>query len=85
LLFLVVLHLILLHKKGGRNPYFVSDNINRSYNNLYPYFILKDFIGLFMFLVIFIYLIAWDPNLLGHSDNYIMANSLVTPEHIVPE
>lgn len=60
-------------------------NINRLNTNLYPYFIVKDFLGLVLFLMIYVYFIAFYPNYLGHSDNYIEANALVTPEHIVPE
>jgi len=51
----------------------------------YPYFFYKDFFGIFVFLLLFGYLVLEDANLLGHPDNYIKANSLVTPTHIVPE
>jgi ubiquinol-cytochrome c reductase cytochrome b subunit len=53
---------------------------------LYPQFIIKDFFGFFTiigFLVLFT--VYYYPNALGHPDNYIRADSLVTPKHIVPE
>ena len=82
---LVFFHFIFLHEKGSTNPYFLSSNVNRGYTSLYPYFILKDFLGLFIFFILYFILIAYAPNYLGHSDNYIEANALVTPIHIVPE
>jgi ubiquinol-cytochrome c reductase cytochrome b subunit len=41
--------------------------------------------GGFIFLMFYFYLVFFDPNLLGHADNYIVANPMVTPVHIVPE
>jgi len=51
----------------------------------YPYFLLKDYNSLLALLFILTYLVHFDPNLLGHPDNYIPANPLITPKHIVPE
>jgi quinol-cytochrome oxidoreductase complex cytochrome b subunit len=51
----------------------------------HPYFTTKDILGLIFFLIFFSYFIYFNPNILGHPDNYIPANSLVTPAHIVPE
>jgi len=45
----------------------------------------KDLVGLILVLMLYIYFISFKPDALGHSDNYIPASSLVTPEHIVPE
>jgi ubiquinol-cytochrome c reductase cytochrome b subunit len=50
-----------------------------------PYLLVKDFLGLIFFLIVLCYVIFFLPNYLGHSDNYIAANPLVTPAHIVPE
>jgi quinol-cytochrome oxidoreductase complex cytochrome b subunit len=83
ILALSILHLIFLHEFGSNNPLGVfsrSDSISMA-----PYYIVKDIFGLnivFIFLSFFIFLI---PNYLGHSDNYILGNPLVTPPHIVPE
>jgi len=51
----------------------------------YPYFYVKDLYAFLILLASFIFLIFFFPNALGHSDNYIPANPLVTPPHIVPE
>lgn len=52
---------------------------------MYPYFILKDLLGVICFLMFFAFFVFFVPNLLGHPDNYIPANPMVTPAHIVPE
>ena len=79
---LVIVHLILLHEVGSSNPLSVygSDKIP-----FYPYFYVKDFFGFLVFLTFLLICVFWYPNLLGHPDNYIPANPLVTPAHIVPE
>jgi len=51
----------------------------------HPYYSFKDLLGYAIFGVGFVYLIYFAPNLLGHPDNYIPANPLVTPAHIQPE
>jgi ubiquinol-cytochrome c reductase cytochrome b subunit len=79
----VFLHLILLHLPGSNNPLKIK-KIN-DYVFFYPYYYHKD---LFLFLIIFflfIYFVCFKPNFLGHPDNHILANPLVTPTHIVPE
>ena len=53
--------------------------------DFHPYFFIKDALSVFSGLLLFAFFVFYFPNLLGHSDNYIMANSLVTPTHIVPE
>lgn len=78
-----IIHLCLLHKHGSNNPLGINTNI--SYVPFYPYFYVKDFYALWIFLFIFLSLVFYAPNLLGHPDNYIPANPMVTPAHIVPE
>jgi ubiquinol-cytochrome c reductase cytochrome b subunit len=80
---LVLIHLSLLHKDGSNNPLGISSNADTI--PFYPYFYVKDLFGFLIFLLIFGALVFFFPNLLGHSDNYIPANPLVTPAHIVPE
>jgi quinol-cytochrome oxidoreductase complex cytochrome b subunit len=83
ILFLVILHVLVLHEKGSTNPtglFLKEDKI--PFN---PYYTIKDFYGIIIFIVLFFAFIYFIPNYLGHTDNYIMANSLVTPQHIVPE
>jgi ubiquinol-cytochrome c reductase cytochrome b subunit len=78
-----ILHLSLLHLGGSSNPLGIYKKI--SIIPFYPYYYLKDLLGLFGMLFFFIIIVFFYPNLLGHSDNYIEANPLVTPLHIVPE
>jgi len=80
---LSLLHLALLHKDGSSNP--IGSNKNLDTIPFYPYFYVKDLLSFFIFLFFYLLLIFFYPNLLGHPDNYILANSLVTPAHIVPE
>ena len=49
----------------------------------WPYFVIKDLFALAVILVVFIAVVGFMPNYLGHPDNYIEANPLVTPPHIV--
>jgi len=51
----------------------------------HPYIVIKDAFALLMFLILFAMFVFYSPNVLGHADNYIEANPLVTPAHIVPE
>jgi ubiquinol-cytochrome c reductase cytochrome b subunit len=78
-----LLHLSLLHKHGSNNPLGINTNV--TYVQFYPYFYVKDFFSFFLFLSLFLSLVFFAPNALGHPDNYIPANPLVTPAHIVPE
>ena len=80
---MVMVHLILLHSDGSNNPLGTV-----SYNEtvpMYPYFIVKDFFGGFVIIFFFCFFVFFYPNTLGHPDNYIVANPIVTPAHIVPE
>lgn len=77
------LHLILLHYEGSNNPLGVHSANDRI--PFYPYFYVKDLFGFFLFVLFFSFFVIYSPNYLGHSDNYIEANPLVTPAHIVPE
>ena len=79
----VLIHLILLHEVGSNNPLGITlktENIP-----FYPYFYTKDLFGLIILFLIFFIFIFYYPNTLGHPDNYIEANPMKTPLHIVPE
>lgn len=80
---LVIFHLILLHTEGSNNPLGIVSKNNKI--NFDPYSTLKDLYSLFLFIIVFTFFVVYAPNLLGHPDNYIEADSLVTPAHIVPE
>jgi ubiquinol-cytochrome c reductase cytochrome b subunit len=84
LLGLVMLHIAVLHQEGSSNPLGLhGKDIDKI--DFYPYFYVKDLFGFMCFIVFFSYFLFFDPNLLGHPDNYIAANPMVTPAHIVPE
>jgi ubiquinol-cytochrome c reductase cytochrome b subunit len=80
---LVIVHLALLHKDGSNNP--LGINTNTDNIPFYPYFYVKDLFSFFILVLLFSFFVFFYPNALGHSDNYIPANPLSTPAHIVPE
>jgi cytochrome c oxidase subunit II len=81
---LALMHLIALHDSAGSsNPLGVSGNYDRL--PFAPYFIFKDLITIFLFLLVLSVLVFFLPNLLGDSENYVMANPMQTPPAIVPE
>jgi len=83
---LVILHIWALHVPGNNNP--IGIDIKKPSKDtvpFHPYIVIKDLFALLIFLIIFAFFVFYSPNILGHSDNYIEANPLVTPAHIVPE
>lgn len=80
---LVIVHLSLLHKDGSNNPLGVNSNTDNI--PFYPYFYVKDLFSFFILVLVFSFFVFFYPNALGHTDNYIPANPLSTPAHIVPE
>jgi len=80
---LALMHLLTLHTNGSSNPLGVSTNGDKL--PMHPYFIFKDLVTLLAFVGALAAIVLYAPNLLGHSDNYIMANPLSTPSSIVPE
>ena len=83
ILAVVGFHLICLHNWGSSNPLGLGVKVDSF--SFTPYFLLKDLYFLFIFLVFFCLFVFFYPNYLGHTDNYIVADPLVTPIHIVPE
>lgn len=79
----VILHFMALHINGSNNPYGFSSNSDKI--PFHSYYTFKDLVGFFFFLFFFAIFVFYFPNLLGHSDNYIQANPMVTPMSIVPE
>jgi ubiquinol-cytochrome c reductase cytochrome b subunit len=80
---LAVIHLIALHVDGSNNPLGINSNADKI--PFHPYYTIKDLFGYCIFAIFFSSFIYLAPNLLGHADNYIQANPLVTPPHIQPE
>ena len=81
----VVLHVWALHVTGQTNPTGVEVKSKTDTVPFTPYATIKDAFATMVFLLVFAYFIFYLPNYLGHPDNYIEANPLVTPAHIVPE
>lgn len=83
ILALAILHLFFLHEFGSSNPLGLVSKLDNI--PFFPYYMLKDFLSILFVFVFFVLLVTLSPDLLGHSDNYIEADPLVTPSHIVPE
>ena len=81
----VVLHIWALHVHGSNNPIGIDTKGEQDVLPFHPYYTVKDMFGLGVFLIVFALFIFFAPNYLGHPDNYIPANALSTPAHIVPE
>lgn len=81
----VVLHVWALHVTGQTNPTGVEVKSKTDTLPFTPFATIKDALGMVVFLLVFAYFIFFMPNFLGHADNYIPADPLVTPAHIVPE
>ena len=82
---LVGLHIWALHVTGSGNPIGVSDKVKTDTLPFHPYFTVKDMFAIVVFLMIFGFFLFYLPDALGHADNYIPADPLLTPAHIVPE
>ena len=81
----VLFHVIALHMTGSNNPSGVEPIDTRDTISFAPYMTQKDLVAAGAFLLIFCIMLFYLPNFLGHPDNYIPANPLQTPAHIVPE
>ncbi|MGE0716317.1 MAG: cytochrome bc complex cytochrome b subunit [Alphaproteobacteria bacterium] len=81
----VVIHILALHQHGSNNPLGIDRKGPQDAIPFHPYYTIKDLFGLGVFLIVFAAFVFFAPNYMGHPDNYIPANPLVTPAHIVPE
>ncbi|MGL5117397.1 MAG: cytochrome b [Beijerinckiaceae bacterium] len=82
----VILHVWALHVVGQNNPTGVEvKSLSKDTVPFTPYATVKDAFALVCFFIFFMYFVFYMPNFLGHADNYIMADALKTPAHIVPE
>ena len=81
----VVLHIWALHVTGQTNPTGIEVKTKTDTVPFTPYATLKDALGVSVFLIAYAWFIFYMPNYLGHPDNYIPADPLKTPAHIVPE
>jgi ubiquinol-cytochrome c reductase cytochrome b/c1 subunit len=81
----VFLHVVALHITGSNNPLGVEPKGPQDTLPFHPYYTAKDSFGLVIYFIVFAAIVFFAPNYLGHADNYIPADPLVTPAHIVPE
>jgi len=81
----VGLHIWALHVPGNNNPTGVNVKSKEDTVPFHPYYTVKDGFAIVLFMIMFATFVFYNPNALGHADNYIPANPLVTPAHIVPE
>ena len=82
---LVVFHVITLHMTGSNNPSGMEPQNWDETLSFHPYMTIKDTKAMVLFFIVVAFVLFFFPNIMGHSDNYIRANSMVTPAHIVPE
>ncbi|MBT6387804.1 MAG: cytochrome b [Alphaproteobacteria bacterium] len=82
---LMFIHLWALHTSKSNNPLGIDVKSEKDTLPFHPYFTTKDLVGFGVFFIILAYWVFFNPNYMGHPDNYIPANPLVTPAHIVPE
>ena len=82
---LVLLHMVALHQHGSNNPVGIDAKGPQDKIPFHPYYTVKDMFGLSAFLTIFAGFVFFAPNMFGEPENYIPADPLVTPPHIVPE
>lgn len=80
---LTIIHLALLHRDGSNNPLGTDSGVDKI--SFYPYFFVKDLHAFFVFVFVFAFFVYFSPNTLGHPDNYIAADPMHTPAHIIPE
>ena len=81
----VALHVVALHVTRSNNPTGIEPKGPQDTVPFHPFFTAKDSVGVIAFLLVYAYFVFFAPNYLGHPDNYIEANPLSTPAHIVPE
>ena len=81
----VILHLVALHKHGSNNPLGIDLKNPKEKIPFHPYYTIKDFFGLGVFFLVFLSIVFYAPEFFNEPDNYIPANPMVTPPHIVPE
>ena len=85
LIALTIAHIMTLHTVGGSNPLGLNTMFTFSYLPFHPYYTIKDILGILLAILLLLSFVIYNPYKLSHSDNFIEANPLVTPSHIIPE
>nr|YP_010600867.1 cytochrome b [Binodoxys communis]WAL07398.1 cytochrome b [Binodoxys communis] len=83
LMMFMMIHLMYLHETGSNNPLGVNSNYYKII--FHNYFTLKDILGFIILIFLLMYIVMENPYILGDPENFVMANSMVTPVHIQPE
>jgi ubiquinol-cytochrome c reductase cytochrome b subunit len=78
-----VIHIVLLHENGSNSPIGINSNADKI--PFHSYYSSKDVYGFILLFIFLSILVFYAPNVLGDPENYIKANPLVTPVHIMPE
>lgn len=81
----VIFHIWALQLAGSNNPLGIDPKGPQDLVPFHPYYTIKDLVGVGVALIVFSVFLFYLPNFLGHPDNYIPADPMTTPEHIVPE
>ncbi|WP_321338987.1 cytochrome b/b6 [Breoghania sp.] len=81
----VLLHIWAFHTTGNNNPTGVDPKSEKDTVPFHPYYTMKDLLAIVVFMLLFAWFTFYLPNYMGHPDNYMEADPLVTPAHIVPE
>ncbi len=82
---LVVIHMWALHVHKSNNPLGIEIKSPQDMMPFHPFYTIKDLYGLGIFMIIYMFFVFFAPDFFGEPDNYIPANPMVTPPHIVPE
>jgi ubiquinol-cytochrome c reductase cytochrome b/c1 subunit len=81
----VMVHILALHQHGSNNPIGIDTKGPQDTIPFHPYYTVKDLFGTGVFFLVYLWFVFYAPNFFGEPDNYIEANPLQTPPHIVPE
>nr|AZL93320.1 cytochrome b [Ismarus sp. ZJUH_2016020] len=83
MMMMIIIHLFFLHKTGSNNPLGTNSNLMKI--PFYPYFLIKDLLGMIMMIIMLMSMCLINPYLFSDPENFIKANSMITPIHIQPE
>lgn len=81
----VILHVWALHVTGSNNPLGIEPKGPQDTIPFHPYYTAKDTFGLSIFLILYVIVTFWFPNVFAHPDHFVQYDPMVTPPHIVPE
>jgi len=81
----VFVHVWALHVVGNNNPTGLDVKSDEDTLPFHPYYTMKDAYAMAAFIAVYVYFVFYMSNYMGHPDNFIRANPMVTPPHIVPE